>query len=234
MIPSSFHKTDDEISRLCDIHLLYVCRDTYAVLKLVFEWKHEVPLGEVSLITPCTSELLEDTLDIQLTKEQNEQNQMEIKQERETLTVPENTDVQDQIGLVYIPALPDPEHSLLDATTNLLVDLPGIEREPMDATRSVPTVDEEGQPMDATAETNVNVEDDEFVLPSQMEAPQNLATSVPCSVVLRDVNSELKGKKSIRIPYTKEEMCRVRVCVKRVDQDDISLPRLRGRKRQKT
>ena len=35
----SFQKTDDEIRRLCDIHLLYVCRDTYAVLKPVFEWK---------------------------------------------------------------------------------------------------------------------------------------------------------------------------------------------------
>ena len=71
-------------------------------------------------------------------------------------------------------------------------------------------------------------------MPSQIEAPRNLATCVPCSIVLRDVSNELKGKKSIKIPYTKEEMCRVRVCVKRVDQDDLALPRLRGRKRQRT
>ena len=38
-IPPSFQKTDDEIQRLCDIHLLFVCKDTYSVLKLVFEWK---------------------------------------------------------------------------------------------------------------------------------------------------------------------------------------------------
>ena len=38
-IPSSFQKTDNEIRRLCDIHLPYVCKDTYSVLKPVFEWK---------------------------------------------------------------------------------------------------------------------------------------------------------------------------------------------------
>ena len=44
-IPTSFQKTNDEIRRLCDIHLLYVCKDTYSVLKPVFEWKHEMPIG---------------------------------------------------------------------------------------------------------------------------------------------------------------------------------------------
>ena len=57
--------------------------------------------------------------------------------------------------------------------------------------------------------------------------------SVPCSIVLKDVSNELKGKKSIKIPYTKEEMCRVKVCLKWIDQDDSGLPRLRGRKRQR-
>ena len=33
----SFQKTDEEICRLCDIHLLFVCRDMYAVLKPFFE-----------------------------------------------------------------------------------------------------------------------------------------------------------------------------------------------------
>ena len=71
-IPSSFQKTDDVIQRLCDVHLLYVCRDTYSVLKPVFEWKHEVPIGEVSLVTPYTNEPLQDTMDTVLSKESSE------------------------------------------------------------------------------------------------------------------------------------------------------------------
>ena len=47
-IPTSFQKIDDEIRRLCDIHLLYVCKDTYSVLKPVFEWKCEMPIGEIN------------------------------------------------------------------------------------------------------------------------------------------------------------------------------------------
>ena len=48
--------------------------------------------------------------------------------------------------------------------------------------------------MDATIETNVNTGDDELALPSQIKPPpQNLATSVPCSIVLKDVSVELKG-----------------------------------------
>ena len=51
-IPPSFQKTEDKIRRLCDIHLLYVCKDTYSVLKPVFKWKCEgVPIGEISLLT---------------------------------------------------------------------------------------------------------------------------------------------------------------------------------------
>ena len=164
-IPTSFQKTDDEICRLCDVHLLYICRDTCAVLKPVFEWKHEVPL--VSLLTPKTNEPLEDTMDTQLTKEQNEQNRTEIKQEQGTLIVPENINVQDQLRLINVPALPDPDCSLPDATINLLVDFPGVKGEPIDATRSVPTVDEEGEPMDTTKKSGANVEDEEFVMPSQ-------------------------------------------------------------------
>ena len=62
---------------------------------------------------------------------------------------------------------------------------------------------------------------------------QNIATSVPCLIVLKDINVELKGKTSVRIPHTKEEMCKVKVCLKRIDQSDIVLPHLRGRKRKR-
>ena len=91
-IPSSFQKTDDEIQRLCDIHLLYVCKDTYSVLKPVFEWKREVPIGEISLLT--TPEPLSETTESVLTKESSEQNIIEIKQE----TIP----ALDSIQHVYI------------------------------------------------------------------------------------------------------------------------------------
>ena len=144
------------------------------MLKSVFEWKHEVPLGEVSLITPSTSEPLGDTMDTQLAKDQNEQNIVEIKQEMENPSVIKTSNVQDQLRLINVPALPGSDHLLLDATTNLLVDLPGVDVTPMDATIGVPTVDEEGQPMDATKEVVVNVDDDELFSPSQIEPPQKL------------------------------------------------------------
>ena len=77
----SFQKTDDEIRRLCDIHLLFVCRDMYAVLKPVLEWKCEVPIGEVGLLSPSSSEPLGDTTDTQVAKDQNDQNIAEVKHE---------------------------------------------------------------------------------------------------------------------------------------------------------
>ena len=101
-IPPSFQKTNNEIQRLCDIHLLYVCKDTYSALKPVFEWKREVPIGEVSLLT--STEPLSETTDAVLTKESSEQNMVEIKQE----AVPVSAEVQDQLGLVDIPLCQTP------------------------------------------------------------------------------------------------------------------------------
>ena len=49
------------------------------MLKPVFEWKCEVPIGEVSLLTP--PEPLSETTDAVLAKESSEQNTIEIKQE---------------------------------------------------------------------------------------------------------------------------------------------------------
>ena len=148
-IPTSFQKTDDEIRRLCDIHLLYVCKDTYSVLKPVFEWKREMAIGEINLIT--RSEPLDETTDVVLAKESSEQNIGEIKQETPEIPA-ESYEEQDQFGLVNIPLLPNTPHLLPDATVNRLVELPGVDNNnpPMDATVTVPTIDLEGEPMDAT------------------------------------------------------------------------------------
>ena len=62
-----------------------------------------------------------------------------------------------------VPALPDANQILLDATTNLLVDLPVVNETPTNVTGGIPTVDEEGQPMDATIEISANVDDDELI-----------------------------------------------------------------------
>ena len=155
----SFQKTDDEICRLCDTYLPFVCRDTYAMLKPVFEWKREVPSGEVSLVTPSMSEPLGETTDTQVAKDQNDQSILEVKQEMDNPLVNEASNVQDELGLVNVPALPGADQILLDATTNLLVDLTVVNETPMNVTGGIPTVDEEGQPMDTTIEISANVDE---------------------------------------------------------------------------
>ena len=49
-IPASHRKTANEERRLCDVHFLYMYRDTYACLEPKFEWKREFPLGELQLM----------------------------------------------------------------------------------------------------------------------------------------------------------------------------------------
>ena len=60
------------------------------MLKPVFEWKCEVPIGEVSLVT--SPEPLSETTDAVLAKESSEQNTVEIKQEM----IPTPAEGQDQ------------------------------------------------------------------------------------------------------------------------------------------
>ena len=121
------------------------------MFKPVFEWKREVPIGEVSLLTPDPSEPLKDTTDTVLSKKSSDQNVVEIKHETDL----ETAEVQDQLGLINIPSLPNTNHPLPDATVNLLVDLPRVDLQgdletPMDATPIVPTHNEEGEPTDTT------------------------------------------------------------------------------------
>ena len=78
----------------------------YAVLKLVFEWKCEVPIAEVSLLSPSSSEPLGDTTDTQVAKDQNDQNIAEVKHEMDNPLGTEASNVQDELGLVNVPALP--------------------------------------------------------------------------------------------------------------------------------
>ena len=218
--------------------MLYVCKDTYTILKPVFEWKREVPIGEVCIITPAelpeTRDPLQDTTHGVLTREECAQNVTEIKQVTD-LDPQEQAASSDQLGLVNIPPLPSVSRSLPDAMQNLLVDLPGVEPHPdselqRDATRTVPTYNEEGEPMDATS--HVQAGDDEAGMSSHVIQPvKNTATSIPCSIILKDVSVKLKGKTCVVFPPSKTEMCKAKVCLERVDRDQDTLPRLRGRKR---
>ena len=200
------------------------------MLKPVFEWKCEVPIGEVSLLT--SPEQLSETTDAVLAKESSEQNMVEIKQEM----IPAPAEGQDQLGLVDIPPLPDTTHPLPDATVNILVDLPGVSDNdpPMDATITIPTIDNEGEPTDATSPIRVSAMDAQSSRPSQVVLPvQNTVTAVPCSIILKDVSVKLKGKTSVVFPPSEEEMCKAKVCLQWVDQTSDNLPQLRGRKRQR-
>ena len=150
---------------------------------------------------------------------------VEIKYETDL----ETAEVQDQLGLINIPPLPDTDLPLPNATVNLLVDLPGVDLQgdqetPMDTTPMVPTLDEEGEPMDTTPQPTVTG-DDEQVKPSQVVNPvQNTATSIPCSIVLKDVSVKLKGKTSVVFPPPEEVMCKAKVCLQQVDRKKVVMP----------
>ena len=186
---------------------------------------------------PESHDPLQDTTNGVLSREECAQNVTEIKQETE-LDPQEQRATRDQLGLVNIPPLPSVSQSLPDATQNLLVDLPGVDPQPdvesqMDVTRTVPTINEEGEPMDAT--TEVQAGDDEAGMSSHVVQPaKNAATSIPCSIVLKDVSVKLKGKSYVVFPPSETEMCKAKVCLKRVDGANVTLPRLRGRKRKRT
>ena len=233
-IPASFQKTEDEIRRLCDIHLLYVCKDMYSVIKPVFEWKREMPIGEIDLVTPPAP--LDETTEVVLARESNDQNTIEIKEETSEVPV-EGDEEQDPLGLVDIPPLPDTPYPLPDATVNRLVELPGVNNndQPMDATITVPIIDLEGEPMDATIPPKNSSNVTGIKNPTDVLLPvQNMATAIQCSIVLKDVSVKLQGKTSILFPPVEEEMYKAKVCLQRIDQPSSNQPRLRGRKGERT
>ena len=83
----------------------------------------------------------------------------------------------------------------------------------MDATRTVPSNNEEGEPMDATS--NLQAGDDELGMLSHVIQPsKNTVTSVPCSIVLTDVSVKLKGKSYVVFPPSETDMSNAKVCLK--------------------
>ena len=89
----------------------------------------------------------------------------------------------------------------------------------------MPTIDDEGEPTDATTTRRVTDGDAESNTPLQtMLQVQNPATSVPCSIILKDVSVKLIGKTSVVFPPTEEEMCKAKVCLQRIDHISKDLP----------
>ena len=132
------------------------------------------------------------------------------------VTPAEGQEEQDQFGLVDIPPLPDTPHPLPDAMVNTLVELPGVSDNdpPMDATITVPTIDDEGEPTDSTSSPRDSSREAETSKSSLVVLPvQNIATAVPCLITLQDVSVKLKGKTSVLFPPSEEEMCKARVCL---------------------
>ena len=125
----------------CDVHFLYMYRDTYACLEPKFEWKRVIPIGELQLVSNKEPEkgplsnITEKTLDT----ESNNRNIVKdetVTDNEETAPVPSDTPstVTDELGLVPIPPLPSTNTELPDATQNLIVPLPIDEHELTDAT----------------------------------------------------------------------------------------------------
>ena len=84
----------------------------------------------------------------------------------------------------------------------------------MDTTVTVPTIDLEGEPMEATLPPRNSSSEAETSNPPDVVLPvQNMATAIPCSIVLQDVSVKLQGKTSVLFPPTEEEMCKAKVCL---------------------
>ena len=168
-----------------------------------------MPIGEINLVTP--PEPLSETTDAVLAKESSEQNIVEIKQEM-PVTPAEGQEEQDQFGLVDIPPLPDTPHPLPDAMVNTLVELPGVSDNdpPLDATITVPTIDDEGEPTDSTSPPRDSSREAETSKSSLVVLPvQNIVTAVPCLIILQDVSVKLKGKTSVLFPPQKRKCARL-------------------------
>ena len=56
-IPAGYNKSPEEERRLCDVHFLYMYRDTFGCLEPKFQWKREFPIGELQLMPPQESSM---------------------------------------------------------------------------------------------------------------------------------------------------------------------------------
>ena len=166
-----------------------MCRDTYTCLEPKFQWKRELPIGEVQLKPseewkegPLTN-ITEKTLDT----ESNNQNiiKEETVTDNEGAPPATTSNVIDELGLVSIPPLPSTNVKLLDATQNLLVPLPIDtidDQELVDATAAIQPVIEPAVPEPST---------------SNVERVSEIPITVPCSINLSDISVKLKDGKLI-------------------------------------
>ena len=95
-------KTPDKERRLCDVHFLYMYRDTFGCLEPKFQWKRELPIGELQLMPsqePSTGPLANIT-DKMLDKEANANNIVkdEVVTDNENLPEKPRGSVIDELG----------------------------------------------------------------------------------------------------------------------------------------
>ena len=163
--------------------------DTYACLEPKFQWKRELPIGEIQLVPseepkegPLTN-ITEKTLDT----ESNNRNIIKEETVNDNEGAPPETirNVTDELGLVSIPPLPSTDTKLLDTTQNLLVSLP------------IDKIDDQ-ELTDATAATQpiseLNVAEPST---SNTEKVSEIPITVCCSINLSDIAVKLKDGKMI-------------------------------------
>ena len=164
-------------------------RDTYACLEPKFQWKRELPIGEVQLIPseeqkegPLTN-ITEKILDTESNNQNNIKEETVTDNEGAPLTTTNN--VIDELGLVSIPPLQNTNIELPDATQNFLVPLPidtTDDQELADATAAI-------QPVTEPAVTEPGT--------SNTERVREIPITIPCSINLSDIAAKLKDGKLI-------------------------------------
>ena len=181
-IPAGYNKSPEEEWRLCDVHFLYMYRDTFACLEPKFQWKREFPIGELQLMSPQESSTgpLATITDKTLDKETNANNIVkdEIVTDNENLPEEPRGSAIDELGLVTVPPLPITSNELPDATQNLLVSLP-IDKELTDTTETQQT---EIKPSSTTRQVSERT------------------ITIQCSINLTDISGQLVDGKLILPP----------------------------------
>ena len=183
-ILASYGKTPAEERRLCDVHFLYMQCDTFGCLEPKFEWKCELPIGELQQLMPPQEDSAQPLANITEKTLDKEANASNIVKE-EIVTYTENTqdnpegNTTDELGLVQIPPLPSTDIELPDTTENLLVSLPIDDA----LTDAMETVQAETEPLSA------------------IDQVSDLPVTVQCSINLIDIAGDLvDGKMLLHSP----------------------------------
>ena len=187
-IPASYGKSLDEIRRLCDIHFLFMCRDTYSCLTPKFEWKHVFPIGEVELL-PDPEGPLQNITEKTLDEETNNSNIIKVEpMTDDEVHTDTGTNAPNITSSTATSLMPSTNDELPDAMQNLLVPLPlDTELNFMDATTTFP---DSNQP--------VTMNDSSTLAPlSQVPQPSKSPVTIPCSIPLTDILMDLVDGKMI-------------------------------------